>query len=387
MARSPRDYSTTPVTTRVVEPGYDTPADSVRGEYVEPRTYSGRTTDPYRRGTNGTMVNHRRLAAEETIPAPAPEMMEPIPTGEAMGGDIGYEYGGGHAGCGVDGGPCYDECGDCYDGCCPGLGVGVTGYILRHASLFAGVHGFKGPVDQGRNGNFGIHEGFNFGAALGGGIDWGYQLGFAAVQSNFSGDQTAGSRRGDRDQYFFTAGLFKRAQCWGLQWGVVYDVQHDRYYDNAVLEQIRQETSLVLPNGNEIGYFGMYGLDGDTYSQAAANGLRFDPTDMYAVFIRRHFELGGEGRIWGGVSGWGDGIFGADLRMPLGKSWAIENRLAYLVPKEGRGADGQLHESWGLAIQLVWYPGRNAACEGQNCYRPMLNVADNSTFMVTSRHR
>ena len=391
MVRAPREQSTAPATTRVVESGYDTPSQTVRTQYAEPRAYSGQASQPYRRSTYGAPANYRRVAAEEPS-ALAPEAMgtlepigpgQPIDPGQPIGGDIGYEYGA--AGCGVDGGPCYDDCGECYGGC--GLDGSLVSYILRNASLFAGVHGFKGPVDQGRNGNFGIHEGFNFGAPLSGVWDWGYQIGFTAVQSNFSGDQTYGSRRGDRDQYFLTFGLFKRAPCGGFQWAFAYDLQHDMYYSNAVLEQLRQETSFVLPNGNEIGYFGVYGLDGATYRQSAQNALRFDPTDMYALFIRRHFELGGEGRLWGGVSGWGDGVFGADLRMPLGKSWAIENRLTYLVPKEGRGMGGQAQESWGLAIQIVWYPGRSAACEGQNPFRPILNVADNSSFIVTSRHR
>lgn len=337
---------------------------------------------------------YRRVAAEEysvdpRSRAPAADV-EPIPAGEPLSPID--DYSGGYQ----PGATCHDcgsgGCNNCDDGwecrgggCYPGLGVGAAGYVLRNASLFAGVHGFKGPVDMGRNGNFGLHAGVNMGAAVGSGFDIGYQLGFMAVQSNFSGDQLSPSGREDRDQFFFTGGFFKRSPCGGLQWGVVFDIQHDRYYSRLDLQQIRQETSLVFPNGNEIGYMGIYGLDGDTYRQSAENAIWFDPTDMYAVFLRRQFELGGEGRIWGGISGWGDGVFGAELRVPLGNSWAIENRINYLIPKEGHGANAQRQEAWGVAIQLVWYPGRNAACESQNCYRPLLSVADNSTFMVTSR--
>jgi hypothetical protein len=43
---------------------------------------------------------------------------------------------------------------------------------------------------------------------------------------------------------------------------------------------------------------------------------------------------------------------------------------------------GQVHETWGVALNLVWYPGRSAKCVGESCYRPVLNVADNSQFMV-----
>lgn len=336
---------------------------------------------------------YRRVAAEEYSVDPRSRApvgdVEPIPAGEPLSpiDDYSGDYQSGPAchDCGSGGCNYCDDGWECRGGCCPGLGVGAAGYVLRNSSLFAGVHGFKGPVDMGRNGNFGLHAGVNMGAAVGSGFDIGYQLGFMAVQSNFSGDQLSRSGREDRDQFFFTGGLFKRSPCGGLQWGVVFDIQHDRYYSRLDLQQIRQETSLVFPNGNEIGYMGIYGLDGDTYWASAENAIWFDPTDMYAVFLRRQFELGGEGRIWGGISGWGDGVFGADLRVPLGNSWAIENRINYLIPKEGHGVNAQRQESWGVAIQLVWYPGRHAACESQNCYRPLLSVADNSTFMVTSR--
>jgi hypothetical protein len=338
---------------------------------------------------NHSLAGYRKLSSGE----PTDEMLyspEPIPAGELMmpgepQGDIGYQYGAETCGCG-GGDAGFEACSECGP-CDFGIGQGIGGYVLRHISLFGGVHGFKGPVDQGRNGNFGTHQGVNFGAPVGGGLDWGYQLGFRAMQSNFSGYQTTGNRRGDRDQYFFTGGVFKRSPCGGMQWAIVYDVQHDSYYGRFDLQQIRQETSFVLPYGNEIGYMGFYGIDGDTWAESAENALWFDPTDMYAVFFRRQFELGGEGRLWGGLSGRGDGVLGAELRMPLGRGFAVENRFNYLIPKEGRSGDGQQRESWGMLFQLVWYPGRSAACEGQNCYRPIMNVADNATFMVTGRDR
>ena len=81
----------------------------------------------------------------------------------------------------------------------------------RDLSVFAGIQGFKGPVDQGRNGNFGIHEGLNFGAPLFGIFDFGYQVGLEMAESNFSGDQVLGNlRQSDRNQLFFTGGLFHR---------------------------------------------------------------------------------------------------------------------------------------------------------------------------------
>ena len=135
----------------------------------------------------------------------------------------------------------------------------------RDLEVFGGVHGFKGPLDQGRNGNFGFHEGFNFGAPLGI-FDWGWQIGAEATQSNFSGDDAVDPRSADRNQFFVTGGFFKRARDWGFQWGVVYDWLHDDYYVKADMKQIRSDTSFLFPGGvHEIGYFGAYGMGGGNW--------------------------------------------------------------------------------------------------------------------------
>ena len=63
-----------------------------------------------------------------------------------------------------------------------------------------------------------------------------------------------------RRQYFVTAGIFRRAQGRGFQWGVAYDYLHDIYYQNANLQQIRSETGFVLDDIYEIGYYGAYGV-------------------------------------------------------------------------------------------------------------------------------
>jgi len=251
-------------------------------------------------------------------------------------------------------------------------------------SVFAGVHGFKGPSDLGRNGNFGFHEGLNYGAPLISlfGRDFGYQIGAQVTHSNFKGNRVVEQNDDARHQIFLTGGYFQRVEAWGIQSGVVFDYFHDDYYDRADLKQIRSETSLRLGELREIGYWGAYNVGGDTVQVSKWFSQCLQPEDLFAVFYRRHFSGGGQGRLWAGLSGNGDVFFGAETTVPMGTNWALENNFAYLLPQEGAGSDGQGQEIWAVSIQLVWYPGRPARCVFRDPYQPLLNVADNSMFMV-----
>ncbi len=257
----------------------------------------------------------------------------------------------------------------------------------RDLQVFAGIQGFKGSLDQGRNGNFGVHEGFNFGAPLGI-FDWGWQIGAEATQSNFAGDDVVDPRSANRNQFFITGGIFKRAHDWGFQWGVVYDWLHDDYYVQQDMKQIRSDSSFLFPGGiHELGYFGAYGTGGGNWvliDRSLKNYLVMEPTDIFAFYYRRYFDGGGDGRVWVGFSGRGDGLVGGEIRVPMGKNWELENRFNYLIPKQGSGSGGEIQESWAVTIDLVFYLGHPARCERYHPYRPMLNVADNSLFMTNN---
>jgi hypothetical protein len=284
---------------------------------------------------------------------------------------------------GSAGDPC-DECGETcdVDGQCGQCGGGCFHSLGRSITLFAGVQGFKGPVDQGQNGNFGFHEGINFGAPVGDPWHTGYQIGIQGVHSNFSGFSIDNQTNNNgRDQTFATAGMFHRALDCGLQGGVVFDYVHDNYYEQADLKQIRNETSWVFGPKHEIGYWGAYGINLERFQLGQNRIAILQSNDIFAGFYRRHFTGGGQGRLWGGATGRGDAIVGADLSIPLGTSWALQNNFTYMIPKEGQGIDGLAKEAWSVSIQLVWYPGRQSRCVFQNPYTPLLNVADNTTFL------
>ncbi len=104
--------------------------------------------------------------------------------------------------------------------------------------------------------------------------------------------------------------------------------------------------------------------------------------DQYNIFFRRHFNHGGEGRVWGGFTGHGDGLVGADMRIPFACSFAIEPSFEYLIPKSG--SDSFAQEGFNVSINLVWYLHCRARRADCSPFRPVLNVADNGTFMVNA---
>jgi hypothetical protein len=318
---------------------------------------------------------------QEVIPPGTPQF-------EPMGPDEAFSGGGGCSACGSSGdesGGC-DQCGGPQCGQCCDFGYelfdGRCHRWLRDVSVFVGGDAFKGSLDHGTNGNFGVNEGVNIAGPLGDPWGFGYQIGANFVQSNFSGAPTVSTADYTlfapcRRQTFVTGGIFRRALCGGFQGGVAFDYLHDDYYEMSDLMQLRSETGYVINDCYEIGYYGAYGLGTDRVIDG-----KLDPTDMFVVYLRRYFDTGGEGRLWGGITGSGDGLLGADLWLPLGKGFALENRINYMIPKQGTGTTAQPRESWGFVMQLVWYPGQNAACMKHNPFRALFNVADNSLFMV-----
>jgi hypothetical protein len=263
--------------------------------------------------------------------------------------------------------------------------VSLKHWWTRDLEVFGGIQGFRGAFDRTTNGNFGINEGFNFGAPLGI-FDWGWQIGAEATQSNLTGANSSDPESQNRNQFFVTGGIFKRAREWGCQWGVVYDWLHDVYFLKADLKQIRSDSSFLFPGGvHEVGYFGAYGTGGQNYVLLDRNVKYFiymEPTDVFALYYRRYFDGGGDGRIWLGWTGNGAGVLGGEIRVPMGKSWELQNRFNYLIPKQGNGGGAESQESWGVSLNLVWYIGHPAGCERYHPYRPFLNVADNTLFMT-----
>lgn len=329
-------------------------------------------------------------AAEEEVELGPGERI--VEEGEYLGdGEIVYDEEDGHlhshrrgvAGYGLD------ECGGCghCESCDPCEEYSYDDMIcfprvvLDETSIWVGPHAFKGPLDQGRNGNFGFQEGINFAGQLFRIRGIGYQVGAQWVQSNFLGDTVGGELNSNRRQTFLSAGLFHRAfQNRGLQFGVTYDYVDDQYYVRSRGSQLRGEISFIGPYCHELGFWGAFGTRNDNVTDS--DGLQYlRVTDLYAAFYRRNLPNGGQGRVWGGATGSGDGLFGADFRVPLSNRFDLNGGFNYLIPKQGTNADGFQQEGWGLSMNIVWYPFRRREGIHNTPYRPLFNVADNNVFM------
>ena len=316
-------------------------------------------------------------------------------------------------GCPCDGGPgcgdcCEPSCGEpcCGAPCgpgrvddliCVGWGDDESCHTIRvrvpkfqEVMVDAGVHGFKGPLDLGRDhGNFGFNEGFNVGAKIPF-LDWGYQFGYEATQSELSGDSNTNDSNAFT-QSFVTAGLFHRTPD-GLQGGVAWDWMHDERNQGVDLAQFRAELSFVTCGCHECGVTTAFHLNDRQFQIGTTGGeaptpifTTFQATNQYLLFYRLHGCRGGEGRVFGGVTDNSDGIVGADFLLPLVSCWSLQSEFTYLIPDSGGSTSPSQQEAWNLGINLVWHwKGHARECHS-NPYRPLFNVADNGSFIVDDR--
>jgi hypothetical protein len=261
---------------------------------------------------------------------------------------------------------------------------------LDGLELFGGVQGFTGPANRGASGSFGFHEGFNWGLPIGGLVS--FQWGTNWTQNNFDGSFATPD---ERNQIFFTAGLYRRVD-WGLQGGLVVDYLHDEWDYSADLTQLRGELSWLWCGCNELGFWFTAGVNdssGLSLRLPAVDGggtVRFVDTtatlavnDLYAFFFRRQFACGGEGRLFAGFTGHAQGLVGGDAVLPLNDRWSLRSNFIYAGPGGDDNATDPAftREAWNVGISLVWTPCPRSAA-GQNYNRPLFPVADNGSFLT-----
>jgi hypothetical protein len=328
----------------------------------------------------GAAAGSRAVVPEDlAMPGAALPGSESLPM-DAMPGYMG-PYG--HGPMPGEGGCATGDCGDCATCGTVPCDTCVDWYPGKDLTLFAGVHGFKNAVDEGQNGNFGFQEGVNWSSPFWNAAGVGFQLGFQAMQSDF---HETSFFNGDRTQYFVTTGFFRRQLCdCGWQWGVVYDYLSDEFVEDYDIGQIRGELSYLF-RGHELGYWFASGASDDVPGADSTTGITsYEAVDMHAFFYRRRLMNGGEGRLWAGFTGESDGLFGADLRVPVACDWDVVAAFNYLAPQDDATEGGSFPEAWNIGINLVWYVCPQGAMQaGHSQYRPLFNVADNGTLIVNT---
>ena len=331
------------------------------------RAYSPRVAQTPARPAPGEIIPEGEIISEgEVIPEGAEFMGEPL---HAMPMEHDGMHGHYEGGCG-------HSC-----GACAGHGCGMGGCSFCDSwrwwhgiDLFAGVQSFEGPLDDGAGGNFGVHEGVNWGVPLWDFYGIGYQLGVRGVHSNFAGDED--SSDDGRNQVFVTTGVFHRASYGrGIQGGVVYDWLSDDYLEDHDFSQIRGEISYLLRCNHEFGLWFSTAVSGEEDEDGFDD---LEAVDMYNLFYRRNFAGGGFGRVWVGFSNESDGLVGTDFVVPIADRWSVETNINYLIPEDGTNTD----ESWAMGISLVWTPAGRGCGTGAGPYKPLFSVADNATLMV-----
>jgi len=252
---------------------------------------------------------------------------------------------------------------------------------------FGGAQAFKGPVDLGVNGNFGLHKGVNWASPLWDERGIGFQIGGTIALSDFEGGGGIINER--RDQFFVTSGLFRRAAgTQGLQGGAVVDYLHDEFYVTMNLLQVRGELSYVLRK-HEAGLWAAFHTNSDTKTAPSflqQPTITWQAAEQYNLFYRYRFCNGGTCRTWIGLSGDADVLFGSDATAPLSERWAIQVAYNYLwATNNNSDVPAAIRETWNVAISLVWYPGYRVPNACFNPYRPLFTVADNGSFMLRTK--
>jgi hypothetical protein len=148
------------------------------------------------------------------------------------------------------------------------------------------------------------------------------------------------------------------------------------------------EISAVGCGGHEIGFWGALGGDEDftrrnDSTTTTQNTFGRESVDMYNFFYRKRFCNGASARVWFGATSDSEGLFGTEASAPLTRCVSLQGAFNYRIPNESSQLAEARNETWGMALNLVWYPGyKNSGCHDSNPYRPLFGVADNTTFFV-----
>ncbi len=263
--------------------------------------------------------------------------------------------------------------------------------LRDNLTLFVGPEGSKQPQDLGVNANMGIRFAANLGLPLSERLKVGIQIGVASNLSDAAVhvlDQLNGPSR--RTQTFLTVGVFQRPTA-TLHYGLVYDLQFERYYDDFTFGQWRGDVGYGITDDNEIGVWftrAAHGADG----AFVTTPLRLDPISQVNAYTRHTWASAAQTSVWLGVANGHDTIvlpfpnaprdehvlvYGAELVMPLSERFAVTGSANLITPTATGTVDAFLG--------VTYYPRRGALRAARNRFAPPLAVANNPTMAINAR--
>ena len=255
-------------------------------------------------------------------------------------------------------------------------------------TVFIGLDGAKQPQDVGINALFGGRAAVNLGLQIS--RDWGLgvQVGTAIAASDAAvGVLEVVDGADSRTQSFTTLGLFQRRNL-GLHWGLVYDILHQRYYDDTTLHQLRGRVGAELTQCDQVGLAAMFAIGPKQNAQIGGTTVRLSPIDQVAAYWSHRWQSGGITEGWlGFADGHGEVIhvlpgnprrktaplFGSSLNLPLNDHLAVYGQANFILPPDSGTVDAYLG--------MVYTFGRGGPTR-RNQYAPLLDVAGSPSFAV-----
>jgi hypothetical protein len=268
---------------------------------------------------------------------------------------------------------------------------------------------FRGLTEGDFQNNDGLVLGANLGAPIpylrnyGVGVQLGGSVGLYDPDGRSSApDLTGRGGSSFEQQYFLTAGIFRRAtEKMPFNLGIAHDwmltQDYGIYAQSPTLGQWRAQSGYCLNACNEFGcWVTVHDHTANTTVDLLASGPTLDSfrsINQGDLFWHHNFENGADGYLWlgfpekhrlDGDGSLGSFIVGASVEVPLTQRVAITGDVQYMRPSANAGPDASVENAYSVTIGITFYPHSNAQNNSVagKCWMPYLPVANNRNFLV-----
>lgn len=264
-----------------------------------------------------------------------------------------------------------------------------------NTEIFFGGDAFASLGDSpigGFNNSLGVVTGFNSGFALGESRMRG-QFGASYGAYDFKGRSSFGNETSSlEEQIFVTTGISKRSDIDAgdrISWGLVYDgLLADNYgvlADELALSQIRGIFGYAINECHEVGGWGTFHLNNDNSSPL----FTLRTMNQANAYWKQNWQYGATTSLYVGAmdnADIGDWVLGFTGRAPLSERFSLYGGATYVTPSSATGPTGSVETNWNVFAGLVYTPGGKSVSRtiSGNAGLPLLNVANNSSFLITN---